>query len=105
MIPLRLEQLEKDLRGAAACRQYKEVERLASEFCQAARVFALALPKGDPRAEETARRVLDLLSWALVMMQAARSACTAELRKVTTARCYAHPGGAPFRIAAIHLDA
>jgi hypothetical protein len=47
----------------------------------------------------------DLLSWALVMMQAARSACVAELRLVTTATRYARPSGATGRTAAVSLDA
>ncbi len=33
------------------------------------------LPKGDPRAAEAARKLDDVLSWTLVMLQAARSTC------------------------------
>jgi len=88
MIPPLLEQLEKKLRAAAACRRYQEVTRLATEFGQAVRAYAQSLPKGDRRAAE-----------------AARSTCLAELRRVTTANRYASPCGEPRRAAAIHLDA
>jgi len=40
-----------------------------------------------------------------VTLQAARSTCLAELRRVTTANRYASPCGEPRRAAAIHLDA
>src|ERR1019366_1790314 len=105
MIAPRVEQLEKDLRRAAACRQYKEVVRLATEIGGGARGHALDARKGDARAAESARKMYDLLSWALVMMQAARSACVAELRLVTTATRYARPSGATGRTAAVSLDA
>jgi hypothetical protein len=105
MIAPRVEQLEKDLRRAAACRQYKEVARLATEIGEVARGHALDARKGDAHATESARKMYDLLSWALVMMQAARSACVAELRLVTTATRYARPSGATGRAAAVSLDA
>ena len=98
MIPPRLEQLEAKLRAAAACRRYQEVARLAAEFGEAARSYAQALPKGDPRAAEAARKLDEVLSWALVMMQAARSACAAGLRRVTTANRYARRYGEPGRL-------
>jgi hypothetical protein len=105
MIPLHLEQLEKKLRAAAACRRYQEVTQLATEFGQAVRAYAQALPKGDRRAVEAAHKLDDVLSWTLVTLQAARSTCLAELRRVTTANRYARPCGEPRRTAAIHLDA
>jgi hypothetical protein len=98
----RLEQIDKEMRHAAACRQYREVARLAKEIGEAARAYADALSKGDPRAAESVRKLYDLLSWALVMMQAARSACAAELRRVTTATRYRNP---THPAATVHLDA
>ncbi|MGD0775745.1 MAG: hypothetical protein ABSC05_23265 [Candidatus Solibacter sp.] len=99
-----MDRLEKDLRRAAACRQYKEVARLAAEIGEVAREHAQDMRRGDSHAAESARKLYDLLSWALVMMQAARSACAAELRLVTTATRYARPSGATGRTAAVSLD-
>jgi len=99
-----LEQLEKKLRHAAASRRYKDVSRLAAEFGEAVQVFVRALPKGDPRAVEAERKLLDLLSWALVMMQAARSTCLADLRRVATANRYSRRCGEPGRVS-VKLDA
>jgi hypothetical protein len=105
MIPQRLDRLESELRRAAACRRYREVARLATEFGEAARAYAQTLPKGDPRAVEAERKVDSLLSWALVMMQAARTACAAQLRQVETATRYSRRRGEPGRAAAVNLDA
>jgi len=105
MTPPRLERLERELRHAAACRRYREVARLATEFGAAARRYAQTLPPGDPRAAEAARKVDGLLSWALVMMQAARAACAAQLRQVGTATRYSRRCGQPGRAAAVNLDA
>jgi hypothetical protein len=105
MIPSRLERLEAELRQAAACRRYQEVARLATEYGEAARAYARSLPQGDSRAAEAGRKLDDLLSWALVMMQAARSACAAGLRRAAMANCYARPAGEVGRTAVVHLDA
>jgi len=65
-----LEQLEKQLRQAAASRRYKDVSRLSKELGEAVQAVLRTLPKGDPRAREAGRKLIDLLSWALVMTQA-----------------------------------
>lgn len=88
MIPQRLKELEGELRRAAACRQYRQVGSLAEEFGEAVRAYTDTLPPGDPRRAEAARGLDDLLSWALVMMRAARSDCATRLRMVTTATGY-----------------
>jgi hypothetical protein len=100
-----MEQLARELRLAAAGREYQKVARLAGELGEAARAFAESLPKGDSRAVEAARQLHDLISWALVMMQAARSACTLELRRVTTATRYTRRCDEPDRTPGVHLDA
>jgi hypothetical protein len=105
MMPPRLERLESELRQAAACRRYGEAVRLATEFGEAARAYAQTLPRGDPRAAEAARKVDSLFSWALVMMQAARAACAAQLRQIETATRYSRRCGEPGRAAAVNLDA
>jgi hypothetical protein len=105
MIPSPLERLEAELRRAAACRRYEEVARLAAECGEAARTYARTLPQGDPRAAEAGRKLNDLLSWALVMMQAARSACAAGLRQAAAATRYARPLGEPGRTGVVRLDA
>jgi len=105
MIPPLLEQLENKLRAAAACRRYQEVTQLAAEFGQAVRAYARALPKGDPRAAEAARKLDEVLSWTLVMLEAARSTCLAELRRVTAAHRYSRRYSEPGRVAAVRLDA
>ncbi|MGA2041596.1 MAG: hypothetical protein ABSH42_20135 [Bryobacteraceae bacterium] len=99
-----LEQLEKQLRHAAASRRYKDVSRLAAECGEAVQAFVRALPKGDPRAGEAGRKLLDLLSWALVMTQAARATCLADLRRVATANRYSRRCGEPGRVS-VQLDA
>lgn len=103
MTSQRMQELEKELRLAAAGRQYREVARLAAKVGEAAQAYARSVPKGDPRAAEAARKLDDLLGWALVMLQAARSACTAELRRVTTATRYTRRE--PISTSGIHLDA
>jgi len=100
-----LERMEQELRLAAAARRYDEVVRLAAQFGEAVQALVQALPEGDPRAAEAARKLMDLLSWALVMMQAARSACLADLRRVATANRYSHRSSEPGRVAAVQLDA
>ena len=105
MIPARIEQLETELRAAAACRRYEDAARLAAEYGEAARAYARSLPQGDPRAAEAGRKLDDLLAWVLVMMQAARSACAAGLRRAATATRYAHPAGEAGRTAVVRLDA
>jgi hypothetical protein len=105
MIPPGLEQQERELRAAAAARQYPEVARLAVVFGQAVRAYTEALPKGDPRVAEAARRLDEVLSWALVMLQGARGACAAELRRVTTANRYARTYPETGRTTALHVDA
>lgn len=104
MLAPHLQQLEKKLRSAAASRRYKDTTRLAVEFGEAVRAFVRALPKGDPRAFEAERRLLDVLAWALVMTQAARSTCLADLRRVATANRYSRPCGEP-STASLQLDA
>ena len=105
MSPSRLEQLEVALRAAAASRRYEEVPLLAAEFGDAVRAYAQTLPQGDPRAAAAGAKLIDLLSWALMMMQAARSTCLSELRRVTTANRYASSHNRPGPPAAVNLDA
>lgn len=104
MIPLHLAQLEKKLRDAARCRRYREVTQSATEFAEAVRVYAQDLPKGDLSAAQAGRQLGEALSWSLVMMQAARANCLAELRRVAAANRYARTYGETGRTA-IHLDA
>ncbi len=103
MTPL-LEQLERKLRQAAASRRYEEVRRLAKEFGESVQAFVQTLPKGDPRAYEAERRLLELLSWALVMTLAARATCLADLRRVATANRYSRRCAQPDRVS-VQLDA
>jgi NTP pyrophosphatase (non-canonical NTP hydrolase) len=105
MMPPLLEQLEKKLRAAARCRRYPEVTRLTAEFGEAVRAYAQSLPKSDPRVEEAARKLDDVLSWALVMLYAARSSCLAELRRVTAANRYSRRYSEQSSVAGVRLDA
>jgi len=105
MMPPHLEQLEEKVRCTFACRRYGDAIQLSAEFAEAAWAFAQALPKGDPRAPQAGRKVVDLLSWSLTMVHGERSACAAELRRVTTATCYSRRSVEPARTAAIRLDA
>lgn len=105
MMPPRLEELEKKLRGAAASRKYAEVREVALELDEAARAHLQTLPKNDPQVPELARYLADLLSWALVMTQAGRSACAAELRRVSFVHSYSHPCGEVRETPAVRLDA
>jgi len=105
MIPQRLKQLESELRRAAACRQYRLVTSLAEEIGEAVRAYTETLPRGDPRRAEAARGLDEVLSWALVMMRAARSDCATELRMVTTATGYGRARREPAGKPAIRLDA
>jgi hypothetical protein len=105
MIPPYLEQLEEQVRRAAASRQYEEIVRLSAAFAGSVRAYTQALPKGDPRAGDAMRRLVDLLSWSLVMVQGARAACSAELRRVSTANRYSRRDGAPGRTMGVNLDA
>jgi len=99
-----LEQLDRELRQAATSKRYQDVVRLAAEFGEAVKAFAQSLPQGDPRAAEAGRKLSELLSWALVMMQAARSNCLADLRRVATANRYSRRCGEPGK-ALVQLDA
>ena len=99
-----LEQLEKQLRQAAASRRYKDVSRLSKELGEAVQAVLRTLPKGDPRAREAGRKLIDLLSWALAMTQAARGTCLADLRRVATANRYSRRCGEPGRLS-VQLDA
>jgi hypothetical protein len=105
MISPHLAQLERTLRGAVAGRRYPEVARTATEFTEAVRAYAQTLPQGDSRAAEAGRRLGEGLSWALVMMQAARSGCIAELRRVTAADRYSRRYSESGRVGAVQLDA
>jgi DNA repair ATPase RecN len=104
MIPSRLEELETELRAAAASRRYAETARLAAEFCKAQRAYAQTLPKADPRRAEAARKLDDILSWALLMLKMARATCAAELRRVTTAGRYAGACRQPGQTTGVRLD-
>jgi hypothetical protein len=104
MIPSRLERLEAELRGAAASRRYAETTRLAAEFGEAVRSYMQTLPKADPRVREAEAKLDDALSWALLMLKAARASCAAELRRVTTAGRYAGASRQPGRTAGVRLD-
>jgi len=99
-----LDQLERKLRHAAAARRYKDVARLTVELGEAVLAFTGTLPKGDPRAAEAESKFMGVLSWALVMMQAARSTCLADLRRVATAHRYSRRCAGPGR-ASVQLDA
>jgi hypothetical protein len=88
MIPERLQQLERELRAAAAARLYPEVRRLATEFCSVAAAYASALPAEDPRVANAAAKVDEVLNWSILMMQLARSACSSELQRIRTTRQY-----------------
>jgi len=105
MIPPYLEQLEEQVRCAAASRQYEEIGRLAAAFAESVRAYTQTLPAGDARAGDAMRRLVDLLSWSLVMVQGGRAACSAELRRVRTANRYSRRDGPPARTAGINLDA
>jgi len=105
VFPYGLERLERSLRDAAACRRFSDAARLAVEFSEAVREYAQSLPQGDPRAIEAGRRLDGVLSWVLLMLQAARGACAVELRRVTTANRYRSGCDEPAHNSAMHLDA
>ena len=105
MMPPYLDQLEERVRYAAACRRYGDAVRLAAEFGESARAYAQALPKGDPRAGQAGRRVVDLLSWALVIVQGERATCAKELRRVTAARRYSRRSVEYARAGGLQVDA
>ena len=79
--------------------------RVATDFAEAVRANAQRLPQGDPRAAEAGRKLGEVLSWALVMTQAARSSCVAELRRVTAANRYSRRCGESGRVGAVQMDA
>jgi hypothetical protein len=105
MMPAHLGRLEEKVRHAAACRRYDDIGPLAAEFAEAARAYARTLPKGDPRASETGRQVVELLSWALATVQGARAICAGELRRVTATTRYSWRSAELKRAAGIQLDA
>jgi len=86
MIPEKLQQIELELRRAAAARLYDDVRRLATEFCTLAAAYAGTLPQGGPEAESAHKRVEEVLGWAILMMQLARSACLTDLQRLKSAR-------------------
>src|SRR5579883_2192143 len=83
-----LSTLERDLRRAAERRQYREIERLAELYCQAARRRLEAMPRGCPGAQRIARDAVALLEWTLLMLYAARESCRADLQRVSSLRRY-----------------
>jgi hypothetical protein len=103
-MPTHLTQIEEKLRRAAEGRHYAEVERLALELSQAVREYAAGFPPGDERGARALGEFLDLISWALILMQSARSSCLAQLRMVTTAQRYAQQRGPAARESAILLN-
>jgi hypothetical protein len=105
MMPAYLGRLEEKVRHAAACRRYEDVGRLAGEYAEAVRAYAQSLPKGDLRAREASRQVVDLLEWALATVQRARAVCAGELGRVTAATRYSRGCAEPDRAAGIRLDA
>lgn len=105
MMPERLEQLEERVRCAVACRRYADAVRLAGEFGEAAWAYAQALPKGDARAAQAGRRVVDLFSWALVLVQGERASRAEELGRIVTAHRYSRRSIEATRTAAVHLEA
>jgi|SRR5580698_2851298 hypothetical protein len=105
MMPSHLGRLEEKVRHAAACRRYDDIGPLAAEFAEAARAYAQTLPKGDSRARETGRRVVELFSWALATVQRARAVCAGKLRRVTATNRYSRRCIEPKVAAGIQLDA
>ena len=105
MLPPSLELLEKRLRRATECRRHAEVARLATEFAEGVRKYAQTLPRGDPHRAGAARKVLEVLSWTLLMTQAARATCLADLRRVATANRYARRTSEPARALGVRIDA
>ena len=99
-----LGQLEKQLRCAAACRRYDEVRRLASCFGEATRSYAESLPREDPRAAEAVRKLMDVLAWTLVTLQASRSACLDELRRLSLANRYLTRAERSRPPASVHME-
>ena len=104
MTPARLEQLEAELCGAAASRRYAETARVAADFGEAVQAYAQALPDNDPRASEAARKLDDALSYALLMLKAARASCAEEFRRIAAASRYAGACRQPGRTACVRLD-
>ena len=86
MMPEHLQEIERELRRAAAARLYGEVRRLANEFCGSAWSYTKSLPPDDPRLRETARKIEEVLGWAIVIMQLARAASGAELQRLRTTK-------------------
>ena len=85
-----LREFEIQLQAAAAGHRYDEVVRLAAEYGEATKAYVSSLPRHDLRALQAAGNYGAALTRALVILQASRSACCAELRRVTTAVRYAH---------------
>jgi hypothetical protein len=91
MISPALVNLSHNLRGAAARREYAEVERLARKVGAAAAEEARALPAGDPGIGEIAAWVKELFERTEILLRVGRAAQASELRRMAFLRRYLPP--------------
>jgi hypothetical protein len=77
-----LTQIEDQLKRAAESREYYAVDRLTLQYGDAARDVIAALPAGAPAIAATARRVLDTLEWARLVVLTGRASTAYELRRI-----------------------
>jgi len=97
-----LGEIESQLKRAAEERQYDAVDRLTLEYGDAARRAIAAMPSGAPQAFALARRVLDSLEQARLLVVTGRAATAQELRRIPFLTRYLP--GAPVRPPALRLD-
>ncbi|MGC9947714.1 MAG: hypothetical protein ABSF64_15220 [Bryobacteraceae bacterium] len=90
----RLDQLEKDLRGAVVRRCYAEVHTIAAELCAQAAEEWRALPADAPRARLVFDRLQTSLEWARQMVCVSRAAAADELRRGMLTKRYLVPASA-----------
>jgi len=74
--------IETRLRRAAESREYAAVDRLTLEYGGTAREAIAALPAGAPEIAGIARRVLDTLEWARLVVLTGRASTAQELRRI-----------------------
>jgi len=77
-----LTRVEDRFRHAVESRQYGAADQLALQYGDAARDAVAALPAGDPARAQIARRVLDTLEWARLVLLIGRASTARELRRI-----------------------
>ena len=77
-----LTRIEDELKRAAESRQYGAVDRLTLEYGDTARQAIAQMTAGDPEIAGLARRVLNTLEWARLVVLTGRASTARELRRI-----------------------